>query len=80
MSIQGMSPEFHQAQIAKIYEDIEKSRFEREKLRAETTKIGAETLKINKESKYYVLALLLSSVVIGALIALGSAILTKLFL
>lgn len=73
MTTQAMDSEFHAAQIAKIYMEIEK-------MRAETTKIGVETTKIGKESRYFVLSMLLSSAVIGALIALGSAILTKLFL
>lgn len=72
MSNETLNREFHEAQLAKIYEDIERSQVEREKVRAETE-------KVSKESKYFVVSMLLSSAVLGALIALGSAFLTKLF-
>ncbi len=50
------------------------------KFEAEIAKIMAETVKINKESKYYVLSLVLGSTVLGAVIALSSALITAYFL
>ena len=37
-----MNSDFHEAQIAKIYEDIERSQVERQKMRLETAKITKE--------------------------------------
>lgn len=73
MSHNTMNREFHEAQIAKIYEDIERSRVETEKMRVEITKIA-------KESKYFVVSMLLGSAVLGALVALGSVFISKLYL
>ncbi|MBS9781918.1 MAG: hypothetical protein KGV56_05420 [Gammaproteobacteria bacterium] len=58
--------------------EMNKQQFEAElaNLMANTAKIQTETMKLNKESRYYVLGLLLSSTVVGVLIALGSALLT----
>lgn len=51
-----------------------------EQVRAATAKLQAETMKLNKESRYYVLSLILGSTVLGAVIALVSAFATALFL
>ncbi len=40
------SPEFHQAQLAKAYTELEK-------MRVETDKMRAETEKVRKELKWY---------------------------
>lgn len=53
MSDNTMNREFHEAQLAKIYEDIERSQVEREKLRAETA-------KVNKELRWYEVSMIVA--------------------